>query len=89
MAKKPTGEWEPVGEFTRIHGDCKSTTGGKYHIEIMKSTEGKYIAKIVGAPDNSPVEIDDENATVEPSMARVASVLKAKFGGKFGGTSKK
>lgn len=61
------------------HGDTKSTTGGAYHIETMKASDGTYIAKIQGAPDSSTVTIAAADAA-EPSFSRYCRTsLKAHF----------
>lgn len=64
-----------------MHGDGKSTTGGNYHIETMKDSSGKYIAKIAGAPDSSPVTIAEASKAgkAQPSFQDVVDTLKAKF----------
>ena len=61
-----------------MHGDGKSTTQGNYHMETMTDSSGKYIAKIVGAPDSSPVTIAEKGAT-KPSFTDVVDKLRAKF----------
>ena len=72
------GLWTPAKDWIRVHGDHKSTTGGSYHIETMKDSSGKYIAKIVGAPDPSPVIIAAAGEA-QPSWNDVVRKLRAKF----------
>lgn len=62
-----------------MHGDTKSSTGGTFHIETMKDTNGIYIAKIVGAPDSSPVTIAAADAA-EPTLQDVVEKLRVEFG---------
>ena len=45
--KGMTGAWEPVGEWKRLHGDCKSSAGGKYHIQTMQTSSGKFKVKVM------------------------------------------
>ncbi|KAF2771427.1 hypothetical protein EJ03DRAFT_29236 [Teratosphaeria nubilosa] len=54
--------WEPYKTWHRVHGDGKSSTGGKYHMETMKTSNGKYKAKIVedGAGKVAEVEYDSQ-----------------------------
>lgn len=33
-----SGAWEPVGEWNPVHGDNKSTTGGKWGMAVMTTT---------------------------------------------------
>lgn len=73
------GGWSPDGQSNLLHGDTKSTTEGNYHIRTMKDSNGVFIAKIVGAPDSSPVTIAAAGAA-EPSLQEVVDALKAKFG---------
>ena len=72
------GLWNPEKEWNRVHGDRKSIIDGKYHIETMKDSSGKYIAKIAGAPASSPVIIA-EAGEAPPSFQDVVDGLKAKF----------
>lgn len=72
------GLWTPDKQWNRMHGDGKSTTGGNYHIETMQDSSGKYIAKIAGAPDSSPVIIAAAGEA-QPSFQGVVDGLKAKF----------
>lgn len=73
------GGWSPDRQWNRLHGDTKSTTEGNYHIRTMKDSSGAFIAKIVGAPDLSPVTIAATGAA-EPCLQEVVDALKAKFG---------
>ncbi|CAG7556344.1 unnamed protein product [Fusarium equiseti] len=47
--KKMTGNWAPAGTWRRIHGDTKSSTGGKWHMETMTTSTqpAKYKVKLV------------------------------------------
>ena len=44
-----TGSWVPIGAWNRIHGDGKSTTGGKFHMETMATSDGQYKVRLVGS----------------------------------------
>lgn len=35
-----SGFWEPEGEWNRLHGDKKSVSKGKFHMENMKLLKG-------------------------------------------------
>ena len=66
-----TGSWEPAGTWNRIHGDGKSTTGGKFHLETMTASNGTYKVRLVGS------DITLEYATA-PSFNTIVTDLKAK-----------
>ena len=67
-----TGTWDPAGRWHRIHGDGKSTTGGKFHLETMTTSTGGYKVRLVG----SDVTLD---YSTKPSFATIVGDLKAKF----------
>ena len=71
------GGWAPPKTWIRIHENGKSKRGGQFHIETMKDSTGRYVAKIVGISDGSVV-IDEGNSANRPSFAQIVSVLKAK-----------
>lgn len=73
------GTWDPPKPWNRIHGNGKSCSGGRFHIETMKDSAGRYLAKIVGTKDETVVVIDDGNSANGPSFAQVISVLKGKY----------
>ncbi|KAL8910866.1 MAG: hypothetical protein Q9172_007775 [Xanthocarpia lactea] len=56
---------DPAKKWNQIHGDRKSQSGGRYHVETMKDSRGKYLAKRVGL--NDIVVISDENPEDEPT----------------------
>lgn len=58
------GRWAPPRNWNRIHGNGKSTTGGQFHIETMKDSTGKYVAKIVGTTDESVKSLHREHRVV-------------------------
>lgn len=66
-----TGNWEPVGTWRRIHGDGKSTTGGKFHLETMATSDGKYKVRLV----ESDIVLTYESV---PEFGTVVEDLKAK-----------
>jgi hypothetical protein len=72
------GRWAPPRGWNRVHGNGKSVSGGQFHIETMKDSTGRYVAKIVGTNDGSVV-IDEGNSANGPSFAQIISVLKAKY----------
>jgi len=72
------GRWAPPRSWNRVHGNGKSVSGGQFHIETMKDSTGKYVAKIVGTNDGIVV-IDDGNSANGPSFAQIISVLKAEY----------
>ncbi|KAL2051855.1 hypothetical protein ABVK25_007770 [Lepraria finkii] len=72
------GRWAPPRSWNRVHGNGKSVSGGQFHIETMKDSTGRYVAKIVGTNDGSVV-IDEGNSADGPSFAQIISVLKAKY----------
>ncbi len=41
------GLWGPPVEWTRLHGDGKSLTGGLFHTETMGATNGNSQAKVI------------------------------------------
>jgi len=73
------GKWAPPRNWNRVHGNGKSTSGGQFHIETMKDSTGRYVAKIVGTNDESVVVIDDGNSVDGPSFVQVIAVLKEKY----------
>ena len=73
------GRWSPPRVWNRVHGNGKSSSGGQFHIETMKDTTGRCIAKIVGTEDESIVVIDDGSSVHGPSFAGIITALKAKY----------
>ncbi|KAI4210729.1 MAG: hypothetical protein LQ351_006404 [Letrouitia transgressa] len=73
------GRWAPPKTWNRVHGNGKSSSEGQFHIETMKDSTGRYIAKIVGTADESVVVIDDGNSENEPSFAEIISALQRKY----------
>jgi hypothetical protein len=71
-----TGNWTPDGHWNRIHGDGKSSTGGKWHMETMKTSEGAYKVKVVENDSTTVVTLDYGS---EPSFETIVADLKAKY----------
>ena len=69
--------WGLAGKLVRAHGNGKASTGGKYHIETMRDSNGRYIAKIVGASGN--IVTVAPAGSPEPSMADVVEKLKEEY----------
>lgn len=72
------GKWAPPRNWNRVHGNGKSASEGQFHIETMKDSTERYVAKIVGTKDENVVVIDDGNSIDEPSFVQVIAVLKEK-----------
>ncbi|KAJ5714367.1 uncharacterized protein N7483_011548 [Penicillium malachiteum] len=68
---------DPVGRWHRAHGDNKSSSGGKYHHECMKTSGEKPVFRIRvisgGTVAHGPVDLPDET---QPSDGRKVDVLK-------------
>ncbi|KAK4220769.1 hypothetical protein QBC38DRAFT_430167 [Podospora fimiseda] len=73
-AASMTGNWVPKNKWNRIHGDCKSTTGGTWHMETMGTKDGVYKVKIV--PDYD--EKFSLEYTYEPSFEEIVADLQAR-----------
>ena len=68
-----SGNWEPKKKWHRLHGDKKSTTGGKWHMETMHGSDGKYKVKLV--EDSNTLEYDEE-----PTYETIVRDVKAAYG---------
>ena len=71
-----TGNWVPAKAWHRIHGDGKSTTGGKYHMETILDSSGKYKVKLV--QDDSTLHTLEYDA--EPSLETIVTDMKTAYG---------
>jgi hypothetical protein len=71
-----TGSWSPKATWHRVHGDGKSSTGGKWHMEIMETSDKKYKVKVVEGKKS----LDKYNLEYEsqPSFETIVSDLKSK-----------
>lgn len=67
-----TGNWKPEKTWHRIHGDTKSSTGGKWHMETMRDSAGKFRVKLV--EDNTSIHSLSYDA--EPSFATIVHDMK-------------
>ncbi|KAM7209874.1 hypothetical protein V8F06_014745 [Rhypophila decipiens] len=76
-ADSMTGNWSPQGTWHRIHGDCKSPTGGVFHLETMAASDGTFEVKLV-KDKSSLLEYGLEYSS-EPSFSTIVSDLKAKI----------
>jgi hypothetical protein len=72
------GGWDPQRTWLRVHGDTKSSVGGKFHMETMLDANGRYIAKIVGA--NIQVVVAPAGTVPPPTLPQVAAALRAEAG---------
>jgi hypothetical protein len=70
-----TGSWTPKATWHRVHGDCKSSTGGTWHLEIMETSAGKYKVKVVGTSKQDKYDLEYSS---EPSFETIVSDLKSK-----------
>ena len=84
-ASSMTGQWDPKGKWHDVHGDKKSTTGGKFTLATMHeggkgkgSTGGKYKVKIM-EHGSSIKELEYEQEE-EPSFDLIVADFKAAFG---------
>ncbi|KAF9772124.1 hypothetical protein IL306_010182 [Fusarium sp. DS 682] len=80
-ADSMTGSWTPTGTWHRIHGDCKSTTGGKWHMETITTTPKKnqaseYKVKLV----EGTKQIWSKVYKSEPSFKTIVSDVQAALG---------
>ena len=74
------GRWSPPQVWNRVHRNDKSSTGGHFHIETMKDSNGRCIAKVVGAEDQKLVIIDDDgNSANGPSFPQIMAKWKAHY----------
>ena len=71
-----TGNWTPSGVWHRIHGDCKSTTGGKWHIETMTTSKGTYKIRVIEGGSS----IYTKEYASEPDFSTIVSDLQADLG---------
>lgn len=72
-----TGIWQPEKEWHRIHGDGKSTTGGKFRMEIMLNSNKKYVVKLV--ENSSTIDWTKEYIT-EPDFETIVQDIKTYYG---------
>src|SRR5690348_8175339 len=75
-AKSMTGNWKPAGAWHRIHGDCKSTTNGKWHLETMATSKGTYKVRLLEGA--SPLSAYALEYKTQPSFDSIVKDLKAK-----------
>jgi len=74
LAHVEVGKLTSVGwplKWARFHGDCKSKTSSKFHIETMKGDDS-YVVKIV--PGHGPYVVADGSAA-EPTIDDVVKCL--------------
>jgi hypothetical protein len=73
--------WEPAGSWLRAHGDCKSTSGGYFYTETMKTSGDKpvYRVRVIRLGTKYPVlgPFDMPNES-QPSDDDVVRELKAR-----------
>lgn len=72
------GGWDPPRTWLRVHGDTKSSVGGKFHMETMLAANGDFIAKIVGA--NVQAIVAPAGTHPPPTLPTVAAALRAAAG---------
>ncbi|KAF2659115.1 hypothetical protein K491DRAFT_712891 [Lophiostoma macrostomum CBS 122681] len=46
VASDLTVSWEPAGTWHRVHGDGKSSTGGRFFTQTILGSDGKYQARV-------------------------------------------
>ncbi|CAI4215956.1 unnamed protein product [Parascedosporium putredinis] len=46
-ANSMMGNWVPIGQWRDVHGDCKSSTGGKWTMKTMQTSSREYKVKIL------------------------------------------
>lgn len=73
-----TGNWTPAGTWRRIHGDTKSSTGGKWHMETMTTSTqpAKYKVKLV--EDASTIWTKEYDS--EPTFEKIVEDVQAAKG---------
>ncbi len=73
-----TGSWTPSGTWHRIHGDCKSTTGGRWHLETMTTSDGGYKVRLM---DNGSTHTTKQYTGKEPpSFSQIVEDLQKDLG---------
>lgn len=71
-----TGVWTPTGTWHRVHGDGKSTTGGKFHLETMtKSAGGCSVRVVSGGKGVATLEYQSQ-----PSFETIVADLQREHG---------
>lgn len=70
-----TGEWNPHGQWNRIHGDGKSTTNGVFHLETMSTSTASYKVRLVERGSILLTTEYDE----EPDFETIVADLKGKL----------
>ncbi|TKA66825.1 hypothetical protein B0A55_08264 [Friedmanniomyces simplex] len=71
-----TGGWDPEGTWHRIHGDGKSRSGGRWHMETLKSKDkSEYWARV--RQDSRDVLQNFGPYSSEPSFAQIVHDFKA------------
>ncbi|KAH6867725.1 hypothetical protein B0T10DRAFT_502159 [Thelonectria olida] len=85
-ADSMTGSWTPAGTWHRIHGDCKSTTGGKWHMETM-TTKPKKKKDGTTEPSTYKVKLIEDGSSIwtneyssEPSFEVIVNDVQADLG---------
>lgn len=70
-----TGRWDPAGTWNPLHGDGKSTTGGKFTMATMKTSAGQYRVKVMD--DGAEIHLLEYPA--EPEFDTIVADLKLKY----------
>ncbi|KEZ45368.1 hypothetical protein SAPIO_CDS2192 [Scedosporium apiospermum] len=75
-ANSMTGNWVPVGQWRDVHGDCKSSTRGKWTMKTMQTSSGEYKVKILERGS----EIWGKTYAAEPSFSDLVSDAQSALG---------
>ncbi len=70
-----TGNWTPAGKWHKLHGDTKSSTGGRFRMFLMTTSDGKYKVKLTD--EGSQIWGNEYNS--EPSFATIVSDVTSAF----------
>ncbi|KAK7422776.1 hypothetical protein QQZ08_009401 [Neonectria magnoliae] len=72
-ADSMTGNWEPIGAWRDVHGDCKSSTRGRWTMRTMATSQQTFKVQVL---DNGTA-IRNLEYSSEPSFDDIVSDLKA------------
>jgi hypothetical protein len=78
-AERLTGKWTPTAQWMDVHGDCKSTTGGRWTMKTMTTTSGEYKVILV----EGRAVLRELDYTSEPTFETIVADLKAGLGKKL------
>lgn len=75
-ADSMTGIWDPAEKLQKIHGHCKSSTGGQIRMATMTTSQEKYKVKLL----DEVSEIWSIEYDTESSYAQIVADVSTAYG---------